>query len=235
MFARITRSATALRHALLDFLFPPRCVVCRRLGEWYCAACRTRIERILPPICQHCGRPLHATHCFACEKTPLAMDGTRAIAFFEGGLRTAIHALKYQQRIELAHPLAALMHEYLTTHPIPVDALIAVPLHAKRERERGYNQSHLLAQALGAKLNVPVWHDALTRVRATASQVEQPNTAARRNNVHDAFTATARVAEARILLIDDVCTTGATMEACSAALYTHHAKSVWGLAIARSH
>ena len=222
-----------ISHDLLDFIFPPRCVVCRHVGDWFCAACRQTIDRILPPVCNHCGRPRFHRDCPYCEKLPLQIDGTRATAFFEGNLRVAIHAFKYDQRRELAKPLGKLLCDYLSAHPLPADAIIPVPLHAERERARGYNQSTLLAQELGRTQRLPVWADGLTRTRATRPQIEL-DARQRRENVHDAFAATAQVAGKQILLIDDVCTTGATMEACGVALKARGAQSVWGLAVARS-
>lgn len=233
MRAGLARNAAALRQVLLDLLFPPRCVGCRRGGDWFCAACRQAIARILPPLCPRCGRPLRHAQCPYCEKLALQIDGTRAIAFFEGGLREAIHAFKYTHRIELAQPLGDLLSDYFMRHPFPADVLIPVPLHAERERARGYNQSQLLAQVLSQHSHLPIWNDALTRSRHTRPQVEL-DAQHRRENVRDAFQATRRVEGARILLIDDVCTTGATMDACGIALQARGAKSIWGLALARS-
>ncbi len=233
MIARFGRGVHALRQALLDLLFPPRCVACRRGDVWFCAACRQAIEKILPPICDKCGRPLLRKPCPYCQKLPLQIDGTRATAFFEGALREAIHAFKYARRPELAQPLGELLADYLTAFPLPADALIAVPLHSARERARGYNQSRLLARVLSDRCGLPVWDNVLTRTRVTLPQVELA-AAARRENVHAAFAADARVAGTRILLIDDVCTTGATMEACGLALKARGAQAVWGLAIART-
>lgn len=233
MIARFARRTVTLRRALLDLLFPPRCVVCRGDGEWFCAACQQAIDKILPPVCNRCGRPLLRNLCPYCEKLPLQIDGTRATAFFEGTLRQAIHAFKYNHRPELAQPLGKLLSAYLSTYPIPVDVFIPVPLHAERERARGYNQSLLLAQVLGANHHLPVWNDALTRTRHTRPQIEL-DASDRRENVHDAFAACARVTGKRVLLIDDVCTTGATLDACGIALKERGAESVWGLAIARS-
>ena len=233
MVARIWRTAHAARQALLDLLFPPRCVVCRGVdAAWFCPACRAQVEKILPPLCDRCGRPLHRPECPYCRKLPLTIDGIRAIAFFEGNLRRAIHAFKYEQRPELAGVLGQMLSDYLAAHSLPVDVVTAVPLHAERERARGFNQALLLARALGARQNLPVWDRALTRVRATRSQVEL-DAAERHANVQDAFAAETRVAGMRVLLIDDVCTTGATMDACTAALKQRGAKSVWGLALAR--
>ena len=147
-------------------------------------------------------------------------------------MRKAIHAYKYNRRPELARVLASLVGEYFAAHPLPTDVILAVPLHELRERSRGYNQSLLLAQLLGAQTDLPVWENALTRVRATQSQTKL-NAVARKANVQGAFAADERVAGRHILLIDDVCTTGATMDACSVALKERGAKSVWGLALAR--
>jgi ComF family protein len=154
------------------------------------------------------------------------------MAFFEGNLRQAIHAFKYKQRPELARVLGSLLISYLYANPLPADAIAAVPLHPTRERARGYNQALLLARALGAQTHLPVFEDALKRVRATPSQTEL-DAAERQANVKDAFIADEHVAGKRWLLIDDVCTTGATMDDCSVALKQCGAQSVWGLALAR--
>lgn len=233
MLARLVRKGAALRNALLDILFPPRCVVCKRSGTWLCTFCTAQFQKILPPICKQCGRPLKSPTCPHCAKFPLRIEGTRAVAFFEGALQQAIHAFKYLHRPELADDFGTLLADYLLTFPLSVDTIIAVPLHPERERARGYNQAALLAHALGARTHLPVWNEALTRTRATRSQTEL-NAAERRANVREAFAATPRVQGARVLLIDDVCTTGATMEECGAALYAQGAQAVWGLAIART-
>lgn len=232
MLARIARDAQAVRRALLDLLFPPRCVICRRVGEWFCMPCRAGIEKILPPLCDHCGRPLDREDCPYCRQLPLHIDGLRAMAFFEGGLREAIHRFKYQHRTELAGVFGAMLNDYLNRYPLPIHAVIPVPLHPERERRRGYNQALLLARELAARQNLPLWYNVLARVRATQPQVEL-DARARRENVQDAFAASDAVAGASVLLIDDVCTTGATLDACSVALKQRGAKSVWGLALAR--
>ncbi len=232
MLLRFSREARALYRSLIDLLFPPRCVTCGHLGGWFCSACQATIEKIHPPICARCGRRLERPTCPFCAEIALRIDGTRAVAFFEGALRQAIHAFKYQKRVELATIFAALIDDYLREHPIPFDVLVPVPLHADRESARGYNQALLLARELQARRGYAVWDDALARVRATRAQMEL-DAAERRENVRAAFAADARVRNRQILLVDDVCTTGATMDACSVALKQQGAKSVWGLAIAR--
>ena len=233
MIGRFWRSAQAVHQTLLDLLFPPRCVICRSAdADWFCPSCRSKIDPIIPPLCEQCGRPLDRHSCPYCKTAPLEIDGIRAMAFFEGNLRQAIHAFKYGHRPELARVLGKLTGEYLILHPLPSDVIAAVPLHGLREKSRGYNQSLLLARFLGEQTKLPVWEDVLIRVRATQSQVEL-NAVERHANVQGAFAADERVAGKRILLIDDVCTTGATMNACSVALKQCGAKSVRGLALAR--
>ena len=162
----------------------------------------------------------------------MQMDGIRALAYFEGVMREAIHAFKYNQRVELAPLFGKMLKDYLVIHAVPADTVVPVPLHPERERARGYNQSLLLANELGARMSVPVLAHSLRRVRATQPQFEL-NAPERRANVREAFLADASVAGARVLLVDDVCTTGATMDECSIALRNQGAQSVWGLALAR--
>jgi len=162
----------------------------------------------------------------------MQVDGVRALAYFEGEMREAIHAFKYNGRVELAPTFGAMLKDYLIVHPLPGEVIIPVPLHLDRERARGYNQAHLIANELGKQLNLPVLGSALRRARATQPQFEL-NAPERRANVRDAFIADEQVAGTRVLLVDDVCTTGATMDECSNALRTMGAQSIWGLALAR--
>jgi len=219
---------------LLDLIFPPHCVACGTMGSWFCPACRDRVQRQEPPLCERCGRPITSgTICGHCRRHPLAVDGLRSVALHRQPLSKAIHALKYGGVRVLAAPLGALMAEYAIDLGLVADALVPVPLHRARERQRGYNQSHLLAREMSVVLRWPVV-EALARLRNTPAQVGL-NRAQRLDNVRDAFCATdASVAGRRVLLIDDVCTTGATLGACSQALRRAGARSVWALTLARA-
>jgi ComF family protein len=162
----------------------------------------------------------------------LRIDYIRSIAFFEGSLREAIHALKYNKRTDTVSPLAGLLHEYLTRSDIQYDSITAVPLHSSRQRERGYNQSELLARELAVRARRPYWDD-VQRVRATADQVGL-DARARHSNMRAAFSANAEIFRGQqVLVIDDVCTTGATLDACAVALKAAGAKAVYGLTVAR--
>lgn len=158
----------------------------------------------------------------------------RSVAAFEGTLRGAIHQFKYGCVRDLARPLGEMLVSYWQQAPISVELIVPVPLHTRRLRERGYNQSALLAQHLGAALRVPISSDCLRRDRYTVSQTRL-GAQERSRNVEGAFTCVGRrVRGRRILLIDDVCTTGATLGACSRALEAGGASAVWALTVARA-
>jgi ComF family protein len=125
------------------------------------------------------------------------------------------------------------MTQYLESNPLPTTILVAVPLHPKRARQRGYNQSDLLAQELSHLIGLPIASGSLVRVRHTPSQVSL-GAEARRGNVQGAFHCKNSVYQGKgVLLVDDVCTTGATLNACAVALKGAEAASVWGLTFSR--
>ena len=131
-------------------------------------------------------------------------------------------------------PLATLLHDYLIANPVPGEVLVPVPLHQKRLRERGYNQSRLLARELGKLIKLPVIDDCLIRKRSAPPQTKTTTVDERRSNVANAFTCgDERLKDKQVLLIDDVSTSGATLDACATALKAAGAISVWGLVLAR--
>ena len=153
---------------------------------------------------------------------------------FEGLAREAVHQLKYKNIRCLAAPLAGEMACYLGHNPLPADLIIPVPLHLKRLRERGYNQSELVAAQLGTVLGLEVDHTSLKRVLDTRPQVSMARAVHRRKNMAGAFQCQeGTVHLRRILLIDDVATSGATISNCALSLKKAGASSVWGLTIAR--
>ena len=171
--------------------------------------------------------------CPGCVNWQAEIDGIRSPFVFDGVMRQAIHELKYRNLRALAAPLAELLHEYLITNPVPVEVLVPVPLHRKRWRERGYNQSGLLARELGKLTGLPVVDDCLVRQRYTPPQARTANVSERQSNVAGAFTCRdGRLRGKQVLLIDDVSTSGATLNACAGALKSAGAASVWGLVMA---
>lgn len=219
----------------LNLLYPPRCVGCRRPGADLCAACLEQIPRVEPPFCTRCGDRATADGlCARCRVSPLQIECIRSVAYFEGTLREALHHLKYRHRTALAGPLGDLLATYWRQHAMSADVIVPVPLHAARLRERGYNQAALLAREMARRTGLALDGRTLVRQRATAPQVEL-DAEQRRENVRDAFCCSGHaLAGKRVLLIDDVCTTGATLEACAVALYEGGACSVQALTVARA-
>jgi ComF family protein len=209
-------------------------VVCNAGTELLCYSCQQQIEFIRPPVCNLCGRPEAAPRrCLSCRGRPLKIGGIRAVGYLEGPLRTAIHRFKYSNVRGLAVPLGRLAVEALLRYDLPVDTIVPVPLHPRRLRERGYNQASLLAAEIAKSRDLAVADDLLVRVRSTVPQVGL-NAKQRRENVRDAFRCTSTALPGRnVLVVDDVCTTGATLEACSLALREVGVGLVWGLVLAR--
>jgi ComF family protein len=223
-----------IKTSLLDLLFPLRCLGCGTEGSLLCPSCCQSLPRIKHPLCQRCGSPLNEWNlCPACISHPLTIDGIRSLFLFGGTVRHAIHQLKYRHLKAMAAPLGHLLVEFLRTYPLPGEVLIPVPLHPRRLRERGYNQAALLAGIVGKATGLPVAEGLLFRQRDTITQARTASAVERRSNVRDAFICRRELDGERILLIDDVCTTGATLDACAAALKAAGAGSVWGLTIAR--
>ena len=189
----------------------------------------------MPPLCPKCGRPQSSVMlCPGCLGWQAEIDGIRSPFRFDGAIRQAIHELKYRNLRALAVLLAQLLDDYLAISPVPGEVLVPVPLHQKRLRERGYNQSRLLAQELGKLTNLPVVDDCLIRQRHAPPQARTPTVDERRSNVADAFSCRdRRLQDKQVLLIDDVSTSGATLDACARVLKETGATSVWGLVLAR--
>ncbi len=242
----LTRAAA---DAVLALLIAPSCAACEQplerptLGP-VCSACWDAIRPITPPVCDACGDPLPAwrladiaaQRCARCRRGVGGVERARAIGNYEGALRAIVHALKYDGRRSLAVPLATRMraagHDVLTG----AHGVVPVPLHARRRRARGFNQAHDLARALGP----PVW-PVLRRVRHTQPQVALP-AAQRHRNVRGAFAlrrllprgAAAALSGAIVVLVDDVSTTGATLEACARVLKEAGVREVRALTAARA-
>lgn len=149
-------------------------------------------------------------------------------------MRSAIHQLKYRNLRAIASTLAHFLGDYYRDGPIPADVLVPVPLHPRRLKERGYNQSLLLARELSRLVGLPLISNCLVRTGAAYSQARTENVKQRWENVVGAFSCRYRIMKgSRVLLIDDVTTSGATLDACAAAIKDAGAASVWGLVLAR--
>ncbi len=227
---------TRVGQAVLDVLFPSRCVGCGAYGSFLCQACQAELPRARPPRCPICWQPQRgATPCSRCRQERPAFQGARTLYLYEGAAREAVRALKYNYVSALAQPMAQLMARYLEEEEsIEADLLVAVPLYGRRQRLRGYNQSALLARELSRLCGLSLAERGLARRRNTPPQARSVDAEARKRNVADAFKADRYWVEGkRVLLIDDVMTTGATLSACARALREGGAASVWALTFAR--
>lgn len=230
------RPAAALRE-VERWLLPPACLCCdapipAREGDiLVCGPCRSRWRRVPDPLCPRCGQPAFGDlECRICADWPAGLARVRSAVWLSGGAQRAVHLLKYEGWWRVAESMAEAMTslEPLTGRV----SLIPVPLGAGRLRSRGYNQSERLARALGARLGNPVRADLLRRGRETSTQTAlTPD--ARRANVAGAFVARAPVA-GRVVLVDDVFTTGATLIAAAAALSAAGAESVEAVTFGRA-
>lgn len=233
--------ASAGRWAV-DLLFPPTCAVCgsdRREGEpVLCGHCRSAFPHWTGRACRICGTPLPdgGARCWACRHGRRAFGFCRSAGLYEGRLRQAILLLKYGGRDVLARPLGACLAETFRARPElkSVQLVVPVPLHFLKRHARGFNQAELLARFFAAESGLPLETRALARRRWTRAQAGLGREK-RRANMENAFTVPRpdAVRGRRILLIDDVCTTGATLESCARALTQAGALRVHALTLAR--
>jgi len=224
-----------LKGVALNLLFPQFCVGCGRDGAFICLECVNKLPHIEPPVCLKCGIPIiENSFCDACANWAADIDGIRAPLRFEGIIRESVHQLKYQNLRAISATLAEMLREFLVVNPVSADLLIPVPLHPKRLRERGYNQSALLAQELSKSIGIPVDEKSLVRTRYSLPQARTKSVAERHLNVVGLFECSADTVRGKnILVLDDVTTSGATLNACATALKQAGAVAVRGLALAK--
>lgn len=218
----------------LDVFFPPVCALCGHVGPILCPSCAARLIPVTGPICPQCGRGLEAPGlCPECAHTPPPLVQMRAPLRYAEPTSRLIHRLKYDGYFALGRPLAEFLIAGWPRWTQPPDLIVPIPLHPRRRRRRGYNQSELLARPLAAAVGVAFSATALQRTRHTAPQVGL-GPEARAENVRDAFEAAAGEVRGRaIVLVDDVLTTGATMSAAAGALLVAGATAVSAYTLAR--
>ena len=200
-----------------------------------CNSCSQTSLRIIPPICIKCGRPeFNGKLCPACWNWNNQIDGIRSVFRFDGAIRQAIYELKYHQLKAVAVDIAEVLAGYLKEYPLIGNVLVPVPLHDNRLRQRGYNQSVLITKKLNKLINLPYIIDSLIRTKDSLPQARTSSVQLRHKNVFDAFICKDnRLRNKQVILIDDVSTSGATLEACAVALKKAGALSVWGLTVAK--
>jgi len=251
----VRSSAAAAAAVVEQLLLPAECLLCHSLlsprdaSRLVCPVCRQRWRAVRPPWCDRCGQPEpHFGPCRLCPAWPAALSSVRSAVWLDDAARPAVHALKYRGLPRVADDLAAAMTAVRPRSDGP-SALVPIPLAAKRLRERGYNQSDVLARALARQWRIPVLVDLVVRTRETPTQTAlTPDT--RLANVAGAFdvrraacdvwrrhlqiNAARDTPHAALVLVDDVFTTGATLAEAARALEQAGATRVMGITFARA-
>lgn len=224
-----------LQNEVIDFFFPRECIECGKVGDFICIQCAKKFTRPIPPLCLRCGKPESSgTFCYECWGKCNGLDSIRSVFIFDGTLRKAVHSLKYHNLRSIAQCLGSYMADYYSANGMTGDVLVPVPLHDLRIRERGYNQSGLLASEISRNVGIPVNQTFLKRIRNCKPQARTSGVEERRRNMENAFGCTGNgVNGLDVVVIDDVCTTGATLEACASVLKAAGAKRVTGFTLAR--
>lgn len=223
---KIVRMIGQTDRGILDLLYPPRCPFCDRAvlpKESICQGCRKKIRQVKEPVCMKCGKPLsdnRKEYCYDCAAKPRSFTQGKAVWVYEKAVKTSIYRFKYQDRREYgkvyAKEMAARYGSWIKGRNI--QAIVPIPLHKKRKKKRGYNQSEILANELGRILNLPVRTDILIRARNTKPQ-KTLSDIERKNNLKKAFKTTENIVQLKyILLVDDIYTTGSTLDAAASVL-----------------
>lgn len=223
---------------ILDLLFPKRCLGCGRVGKYFCDSCRKGVTSIAnnEARCPMCGKPAidGVTHP-RCQ-TRYSLDGLTSFFRYDGVIRQAVKTLKYRCVSDLADEFVSLISNSYLNEVTKLQSndvtLIPIPLHRSRLMERGFNQAEVLGRLVAEKLHIPITTDILKRVKKTVPQVAMKKKGARLKNMEGVFSVCSE-SPGRVVLFDDVFTTGATMRSAANALKRAGAKYVWAVTMAR--
>ena len=220
---------------VVDWVFPPECVGCGRLGEVLCADCFKSLPLITTGICPACGYPRgNSKTCRGCDPLRPHFTQLRSAAVYDGAVAKAITRLKYKSDLGIGYAFSSILVDLVRRSGWHLDTIIPMPLSAARLKSRGYNQAGILARPLALQLNLPMDDKSIKKIRDTATQV-QLGASDRQRNLSGAFLATGRSLTGKhVLLVDDVITTGATINECAAAALAAGAKEVYGVSLGRS-
>lgn len=229
----------AVFRVLTDSLFPRRCPVCGEIadppGNLICGGCAGKLDFVKEPVCMKCGRGIFdetEEYCYDCSRSAKSYERGFPLLNYDDRMREAMAQIKYRNRREYLVPFARLLYlrhgrELLSLH---ASALVPVPVHPSRLRKRGYNQAELLARLLGSFLSLPVRTDILYRTKRTAAQ-KKLTPEERLKNLTAAFQAVPCAGSGTLILVDDIYTTGSTVEACTKALLSAGASRVYYVSI----
>lgn len=222
--------------AAADWLYPPQCAGCGKAGERFCSVCLSEVEKIKVPFCAFCGNEVSQNEavCFECRTNNIYFDAVASWAVYGGTLREAIHALKYRQDVALGDFFSTYLISILRTRGWVFDLALPVPISPDRMKERGYNQSALLSRPISQFFRVEHSSDSLKRVKETGTQVNRTRLE-RDKFLEDAFSGNpAKLKDRQVLLVDDIITTGSTINHCAKALKEAGASKVMVISIAKT-
>jgi competence protein ComFC len=219
----------------LDLVYPPHCGGCDNPGARWCTDCQKNTLQIHPPVCACCGQSQTTDGlCLGCQAKAPSYTAMRSWAVYEGSLRNALHRLKYKGDMALGEVLARPLIRMVIELSWLVDLVVPVPISLARRAQRGYNQAALLAWPLALSCGLEYGPKALLKTRDIRSQVGL-DLAQRYENVSGAYQAQAQMVKDKVVLVvDDVATSGATMQACSKALLAAGSRQVYGLTLTRA-
>ena len=202
--------------SVLDWIYPPVCVSCGKPGALICEECLSKLPAVGDHYCSVCGKPLKKNHyCRLCGRSGFRFGAARAPYLYDGPVSAMIKKLKFGGMMSLAPILSGLLAEYWKSLDWETDLIVPVPLSRKSQAQRGFNQSELIARHFGKAVGVPCKPGALMKQRETKQQVGL-NAEERRINLSGSFAAEKSfIKDKRILLLDDVMTTGSTFSECS--------------------
>lgn len=236
---RVKDSLLYFLTSLLDFIYPPLCVACGKEIEkgLICEDCLTKLTRLNIETCPECGEPVFDRNSHRCREPRLKLKRVRTLGRYNSPRKELIGEFKYHHKPSLAKILGKEMGVILNSDPVlkTSDLLVPIPLHPARKRERGYNQAELLAEEISKFTYIP-FSNCLKRVKNTKAQVTLSERE-RLENVREAFKLKkgADISGKRVILIDDVFTTGATLNAAALSLIEGGAEEVYGLTVAAAH
>ncbi|MEG1361367.1 MAG: ComF family protein [Lachnospiraceae bacterium] len=225
----------------MDWIFPRRCPICERIilpdqTRYCCPDCLKKLSYITEPSCMKCGQPIDcegSEYCYDCERHKHEYIRGRGVWIYNHALKESIYRFKYANKREYAAFYAQQMYEQLGEwiQSLGVDAIIPIPLHSKKKRQRGYNQSELIAKALSARIKIPVNTRLLIRDKNTGPQKER-NDIERKINLKNAFKIrTNELQLKKILLLDDIYTTGSTIDAAAKVLKESGALEIYFISV----
>ena len=224
---------------VIDILFPRRCPFCDTIvtpEEEICSACRKKITYIQEPVCKKCGQLIadeRQEYCYDCSRKSHTYHSGKAVFVYQGVVKQSLYRFKYGNKREYAlcygNEAVRLWGEWILSKQ--VDAIVPIPLHKKRQRSRGYNQAELFAKVVGQQLDIPVRTDVVFRTVNTAPQ-KNLDDRQRKKNLKKAFTISQNIVQLKkILLVDDIYTTGSTVEAVTQQLRAAGVKEVYVLCV----